>query len=262
MNQPTCEELRAFEAALALAARVLRDKPSADLLTALAGARHLLLEEPFSTLAPKAAGELSAYLAAFAADGDAADEQAEACLHEVKQDYAYLFYQISMSGTSPYESVYRTIDRTMFGPTTLEVRAAYRSWGLELPTKASEPDDHFGLEASFVAYLLGQAADALENADSDAASLAAASDSDVRGAAHDECGSADTAARALAAACDFLSDHLLVFAPVYLTAVEGRARTPLYRCTAPIAWAALETLAQRLGARASAEPVLMVDTSE
>ena len=63
----------------------------------------------------------------------------------------------------------------MFGPTTLEVREAYRAWGVQVPGQGSVPDDHLGFELLFLAHVLGEAERAMAGEDEDADASAAAS---------------------------------------------------------------------------------------
>lgn len=213
------ETCAAYQALCSFCSWALYDDPAPDALRGLAAERALFCEPPFSQVAPDASaafGELLSALAPDAAeDGPAA---AEALLDEVRRDRSYLFYMVGASHTSPYESVYRTDDHTMMGPTTLEVRAAYRARGLVFERAASEPDDHVGLEFAFAAHLLGRAAGG------EACCLA-----DCR---------------------DFLDRHLLTFAPAYLDVLEQRARSPYYRLVARMAQATLASLADALGAQA------------
>ena len=104
----------------------------------------------------------------------------------------------------PWESAQRGVDRLLFGPSTLEVRAWYARFGLEAPNRGREPDDHLGLELGFLAHLCerGQALVA-----KDPAALA-------------------ERLRALDA---FLDQHVLAWAPGFLEQILGAARTEYYR---------------------------------
>lgn len=218
LSSETCA---AYQALCSFCSWALFDDPAPEALRGLAADRALFYEPPFSQVAPKDAAALGDLLAVLAPGADPA--AGDALLEEVRRDRSYLFYMVGASHASPYESVYRTDDHTMMGPSTLEVRAAYRARGLAFDRAATEPDDHAGLELSFVAHLLGEASEA-----------------------------ADDASRAgtLAACRDFLSDHLLVFAPAYLGVLEERARSVYYRLVARIVRATLAALAEALGAQA------------
>ena len=213
-GEAACGEgtLRAFQALCSFCAWALYDDPDPATLADLADRCAMFVEAPFSQVAPQAAGDLARILGDAEAGGD---DAWQAFLDGVRRDRSYLFYMVGASKTSPYESVYRTDDATMFGPATLEVRAAYADAGLAFARRANEPEDHAGLEFSFAAHLLGRAAEG------------------------------DVGAKA--ALGRFLRDHLLVFGPIYLGNLGTRAKTPYYASIAGIADATLAALADELG---------------
>lgn len=127
-------------------------------------------------------------------------------------DHTYLFRMTGQSKTSPYESVYRTDEAIMFGDTLFDVRARLTDAGLRVNSDLNEPEDHAGLEFMLAGTLMG------------------------RGAVDE--------ARA------FVSEHLLVFAPVYLENLRQRAQTDYYRAVAAICADALARLAVVLKAEA------------
>ena len=163
------ETVQAYRVLCEFCSLVLCESPSDEVLDRLIEQRALMLEQPFSAVAPAAASQLHDVLAR------AASEEGAAVKTALRRDYAYLFYMVGSSGTSPFESVYRTDDRTMFGPTTLEVREAYRAWGVQVPGQGSVPDDHLGFELLFLAHVLGEAERAMAGEDEDADASAAAS---------------------------------------------------------------------------------------
>ena len=83
-------------------------------------------------------------------------------LPSLELDYAQLFVGPGEVHAPPWESVYRTEDRLVFGQTTLDVRAFYQKNGLSIPNMNQEPDDHFGLELAFMSVLAERTADAYE----------------------------------------------------------------------------------------------------
>jgi TorA maturation chaperone TorD len=216
--------------------------------------RSLLLEEPFSSVAPVAARELEQLLARLsegAQEGPARskttrDKLAQGGLAQgeptqgeptgadllarIQQDYTYLFYLVSISHTSPYESVYRTETRELLGPSTLAVREQYRAEGLAVAAGSSLPDDHIGFELNFLERLFERLAQELE-----AGEHAKAQET------------TQTIRR-------FLGEHLLVFAPAYLRNFQARAQTDWYRATGALAQATVALLAKQLDARAVDEP--------
>ena len=121
------------------------------------------------------------------------------------QDYERLFVGPNSLLAPPYESVYRTVDRLVFDAPTFEVRAEYRSLGVRAPSFNREPDDHLGLEFSFLALLCNRALDALESRDQTAVE------------------------DALEAQRRFLKEHLLRWAADCLGSVEANAETAFYQ---------------------------------
>lgn len=150
----TVETAQAYQALCAFCSWALLADVGEEDVARLAGDRSLFLEPPFSQVAPRAAEELAGWLAQADGEGGVSSLAREAHL-----DRSYLFYMVGQSRTSPYESVYRTDDATLYGPTTFQVREAYAAHGLAFGRSANEPDDHLGLELSFLAYLLGLAAE-------------------------------------------------------------------------------------------------------
>jgi len=196
-------------------ARQLYCAPVAADLEKLIAQRELLLEEPFSTLNPQASQTLFDVLAkAASAQGEAAE-----LLVALQRDFTFLFKMVGVSLTSPYESFYRTDDRTVFGPTTLEVRAAYAAIGLELAEQGREPEDHIGLEFLFLEQLFAQLA------------------------AHFESDDVQAAAQTTNTIAAFLKDHLLVFAGEFFKNVQTQASSDYFKAIACLGESALHSLA-------------------
>lgn len=61
---------------------------------------------------------------------------------------------------APWESVYRSADRLVMQPSTLEVREAYARAGFVARNKGAEPDDHVATECDFMAKLAVRAQEA------------------------------------------------------------------------------------------------------
>lgn len=72
---------------------------------------------------------------------------------EIKVEYARLFLGPKHIPAPPFESVYRTKTRHMFGETTIQVRELYKSAGLKIETQDNLPDDFIGYELEFMYYL-------------------------------------------------------------------------------------------------------------
>lgn len=129
------------------------------------------------------------------------DEPVKALEH----DYERLFTLPVPVVAPPYESVWRTPERLLFDVPTFEVRAEYRSLGVQAPNFNREPDDHLGLEFNFLGLVCNHALDAL--ARGDAAELDQALETQRR----------------------FLRDHLLPWGPDVLACVEQEAETTFYK---------------------------------
>ncbi|MDO4443001.1 MAG: molecular chaperone TorD family protein [Slackia sp.] len=201
MTKPSLETLMACQTMCSFGSSLLYEGPGHDRLLALAEANDLLREPPFCELADGAAVRMADVLRDALSD----DASFEAFYHDLRQDYAFLFYMVSVSKASPFESVYRTDDATMFGPTTLDVRHAYERFGLKLAEETSQPDDHLGIELAFLAELFRRA-----------------SESD--GQMHEN----------LEFARAFMHEHVLSFSSIYLEQMARVARTAFYRDAARI----------------------------
>lgn len=210
MNGLSPEILMACRTMCLFGSSLLCEGPDRARLSALARESRLLREPPFSPLADGAASRLADALDAAAADAGSF----EAFYRGLRQDYAFLFYQVSLSKASPFESVYRTDDATLFGPSTLAVRREYGRFGLASLAQGSRPDDHLGVELAFLAELFGRVLD------------------DGRQAS--EC---------LEAARRFVHEHVLAFSGAYLGRVAQVARTAFYRDAARVVDASIAEVA-------------------
>lgn len=105
----------------------------------------------------------------------------------------------------PYESVYLSDEHLTFEQETRDVRAFYQRFGLQAPSLGTEPDDHIGLELSFISHLCVLGLDAIEAADADAESAM------------------------IASVADFLEQHLLRWVDDCLDRVVEHATTDFYR---------------------------------
>lgn len=136
----------------------------------------------------------------------------------LRDDYAALFVGPPLLAY-PWESVYRSEEGIIFDEVTLQVREAYRHFGLQVPRAKREPDDHIGLEMAFMVHLCGLGIAACEQEDM---------------AALDE---------TLGAQRSFLADHLLCWATACLGLVIQHARTDYYRGIAHLAVGTLRAAA-------------------
>ncbi len=223
----TEDDLAALAVAFGVLSRAFWEEPQQGIVAELAASREELKQEPFVTSAPVGAPDLERAL-----DEYAKDPAGQMAL--IKQDRAYLFYEIGYSRTSPYESAYRTPDRTLFGPTTEQVKRDFKRHGLTCERTENEPSDHFALECAYIQQIAQ-------------AGIGAAQDG--------ERGSFDGACREIRR---FLSAHLLVFAPIYLQNFIKRASTVFYRS---LGETALETVhwAEKL---TGAQPAEVLDLAD
>ena len=126
-------------------------------------------------------------------------------LDELRVDYTRLMVGVDRVLAPPWESVYFSEDRLVFQERTIQVRAWYRRFGVEAANHEQEPDDHIGLEFAFAAHLARQALVALEQQDQVAFE------------------------NVLAAQREFLSEHLLTWAPQWCNLVQSQANTDFFR---------------------------------
>jgi len=150
--------------------------------------------------------------------GGILDKQFEA----VKKDHLYLFTGIGRPLAPVWESVYFSESGMIFQKQTLEVREWYARYGLEAEKKGREPDDHIGLELSFVAHLATLALQSLEKDNQ------------------------PQAEELLQAQRDFLIQHFLRWAPVWAELTEKHAETDFYRGLAHLTVGALLAAAELL----------------
>jgi TorA maturation chaperone TorD len=143
-------------------------------------------------------------------------------LKELQVDYTNLFTGIGKLPVAPWESVYFNDERLVFQTQTMDVRAWYHRYGLEVLNLHQEPDDHIGLELMFVAHLaqLGLAA------------LEAENDLEFE--------------QVLAAQRGFLSKHLFLWVPLWCKQMLEYARTDFYRGLALVIRGALFELGRIL----------------
>ncbi|MFZ1043088.1 MAG: molecular chaperone TorD family protein [Anaerolineales bacterium] len=133
----------------------------------------------------------------------------------VKRDQLYLFVGTDQVLAPVWESVYFSAEHLVFQEQTLQVRQWYSRFGLQAERINREPDDHIGIELSFVSHLAKQALHAVDQ--------------------NDEQNYEDL----LQAQRDFLSEHLLRWAPVWAKLVKQNAETDFYRGLAHLTHGAL-----------------------
>ncbi len=204
------ERLDAFAGAYTLTSRLFLEPPDVALLERL---RHPGMFEQWPLRDD--VSRQGALLLVRGAAGDPVD---------LARDHQRLFVGPGPLLAAPYESVYRSREGLLFEEQTLQVRAAYRAFGLVAPELNREPDDHLGLELHFLAQVCLRTLDALDTGDEAAADAA------------------------LAAHQAFLDDHLLTWAPDCLAKVAEHARTDYFRGAAGLTRGLLEQARTTFGA--------------
>lgn len=139
----------------------------------------------------------------------------EESLTQLRADYTRLFVGPSKVLAPLYESVHYGEERLTFQEATLAVRHWYRRFGIEALNLHQEPDDHIGLELSFISHLAGRGLIALEQ-DNQPNMLAF-----------------------LHAQRQFLNEHLLKWAFNWCALVEEHSQTDFYRGVAQLTRGAL-----------------------
>ncbi len=140
---------------------------------------------------------------------------------EMQGDYLRLFIGPGKVIAPPWESVFFNEARQTFQEQTLQVRNWYRRFELEPEKIYHEPDDHIGLELTFVAHLANQALLALDAGDQAKSKTL------------------------IEARKEFLVEHLLKWAFAWCELVTKSARTDFYKGIALLTRGSLEHLAQQ-----------------
>lgn len=183
-------------------ARLFRQAPDDDFLKAIAEERIL------DGLFVESDGNLFTLTNELISEVEAHKSDFSAYAAELDGDYHKLFIGPGPLLAPPWESVYRSKERLVFGEQTLAVRECYQSFGLASKQQNKEPDDHIALELEFMAWL---------------------------------CNQSETAAQQ-----QFLNNHILKWVPLFCSDVAKGADTSFYRIVAELtgAWVEATTKAQ------------------
>lgn len=201
MTNEWAESLMAHHLAYNFLGKAYFEPPTADFIDLLA--REALFDDwPLESDQPDVQAGL-ALLREFAhfwkPDGDPLQ------IKPLARDYQRLFIGPDELLAAPWESVHRSESRLMYDRQTFEVRAAYARHGMTVKLKQVEPEDHVGLEMAFVAFLTGQALNALQIGDTDAVETA------------------------ISGLRSFFSEHILHWVPGLTANILEHAETPYYR---------------------------------
>jgi len=150
------------------------------------------------------------------------DKDPNVAFADLETDYLYLFIGAGKVLAPPWESVYSSEERLVFQEQTLQVRAWYRKYGLQSEQLYHEPDDHIGLELSFLAHLAQLALQAIDQQDE------------------------GELVRLLSDQQTFLREHPLRWAQTWCGLVDKHARTDFYRGIALLVTGGLDLTAAML----------------
>ncbi len=204
---------------LGLLGKILYEIPAREWLQPLVD-DEVFTESPFAETQPDVTGGLA--LLEKWSQAYQQDSYPDSMLKELQVDYTNLFTGMRKFPVAPWESVYFNEERLVFQEQTMDVRAWYRRYGLEVINLKKEPDDHIGLELTFVAHLARLGLAALEAGDE------------------------PEFAALLAAQRDFLAKHLFLWVPLWCGQILEFARTDFYRGLALVIRGALAELSRIL----------------
>lgn len=81
---------------------------------------------------------------------------------DLQVDYTRLFIGVDGVFAPPWESVHLSREHLLFQEQTIQVRQWYQQYGLQVIEQDKEPDDHIGLEMTFLAHLAREGLVALQ----------------------------------------------------------------------------------------------------
>ncbi len=206
-----------------LLGKLLFTSPERDWLASLA-ADSVFEAAPFASEQPDVKAGLTLLNEWADQNKDGLSDQA---FREVESEYDRLFIGPGQVLAPPWESVFVKEGRLIFQEVTLQVRDWYRRHGLQSVKLHQEPDDHIGLELTFLAHMAGEGLAALEIGD------------DVAFEA------ANNAQR------QFLSEHVLNWATLWCDQVGEYSRADFYRGVALVVKGFLTELAAIFDLRVS-----------
>lgn len=139
----------------------------------------------------------------------------------VAVDYTNLFCGFRNDAPFPYESIYRGEQRLLMQKPYSEVKAAYEEGGYEPKQEGgNELADHITFELQYLSFLLGKAAEALENEDEDKA-IYYLDQKDF-----------------------FLDEHMQRWIPVFCKEIKEQSDTEFFRTTSALTESALNAVAR------------------
>jgi len=187
----------------------------------------IFAESPFGDAQPDTKAGLTLLRAWNRANRDGISDVA---LETLQAEYTRLFIGPGPVVAPPWESVYVSEERLLFQRETFQVRAWYARFDLTVPNLHREPDDHIGLELSFVAHLAELALRAIQAQEQ------------------------ERFQEALEAQRRFLAEHLLRWGPGWCSSVEAASANEFYSGLALVTRGALSELSEQLGVQLTVQP--------
>jgi len=132
-------------------------------------------------------------------------------------DYTHLFVGGKTVPVPIWESVYFNKERMVFQEETIQVRKWYRKYKLHVEHLYHEPDDHIGIELSFVSYLAKLGLDKIEQDDFDG----------LKEILFDK--------------KSFIEEHPFLWTPAWCDLIQKHGKTDFYKGIAYLVTGALET---------------------
>lgn len=195
------ESKRGMAAALRVAACLVYDEPDEGTIRGYAESR-MFEGAPFDASDDALERGLSMMGSwCRSAEGDGFSEAVGA----LRREHLRLFVGCGTPLAPSWATYYSDPNQQLFGRETLEVREAYREFGLAIERLRAEPDDHLGLMMRFLAYLLEAECDEAERGD------------------------AAEARRLSEAQEEFLAAHVLPWVPVWAYSGRRSASSDYYR---------------------------------
>ncbi|QED49463.1 TorD/DmsD family molecular chaperone [Cytobacillus dafuensis] len=81
-------------------------------------------------------------------------QKVEEIFEKEKENFLRLFFGPEHIPAPPWESVYRTRERLLFGEPTLKMREKLKIFNLNYEEENKEPEDHISLELEFMSHLI------------------------------------------------------------------------------------------------------------
>ena len=187
----------------------------------------IFAESPFGDAQPDTKAGLTLLRAWNRANRDGISD---AALETLQAEYTRLFIGPGPVLAPPWESVYFSEERLLFQRETFQVRAWYARFELTVPNLHREPDDHIGLELSFLSHLATLALQAIQ--------------------AHDQ----ERFDEALEAQRRFAAEHVFRWGPGWCSRVDANSGSDFYRGLALVTRGALSELSVQLAVPIPTQP--------